>query len=171
MDEKAKPQYPVPEDHTLRVYSAIIGHKPAVVPEAPPVIQVEETIGTAFRRLAVVFWNTLCRQVNETLPPEFQARLSPVVRQIRRGWEQARSRLGGGDRVSPAPRAAAPAEKPPAAQPRKSPVPTNGKANGKAVIARSEIVPTGYPNSGTTIDHRLTLARAEPPAEAQTPWS
>jgi hypothetical protein len=167
MDEKATPHYPVPADHTLQVYAAIIGQAPAVVPEEDP-LQRRINSATGFRRIALVAWAEACRQWKTAYTsPQARSRLGPFLDPLLKRWREARTRLAA--RQISKPKVAKPAPLP-TNGPRQAPLPTV-KANGKAFIARSEITPTSYPTTGAPADRPLGRIVPDAPLESQTPWS
>ena len=167
MDEKATPHYPVPADHTIQVYAAIIGQAPAVVPEQDP-LQRRINSATGFRRIALVAWAEVCRQWHAAASsPQTRKRLGPILDPLWKRWCEARGRLAARQISKPKVVKAAPAPM----NTRPQPLVQAVKANGKAVIARSEITPTSYPTTASAADRPLGRIVPDAPLESQTPWS
>ena len=84
---------PSRENHSLAVYTAIIGQRPAVEP-ADPANRSPPGHGYAARLLHVPTWGDVQRILHDPrLSPKVRGRLEPLLSRAHRCWRQARDRL------------------------------------------------------------------------------
>lgn len=83
--------YPKPQDHSLKVYSAIIGHKPTVAPDGKMIVHPP---GAGFWYHACLKWADLRRTLARTqLSPAVRARLLPLLGRALKRWQEACNRF------------------------------------------------------------------------------
>lgn len=95
MGQREKPNFPDPQDHSLRIYSAFLGQKPTVAPDGKSIIHPPTSFWQRACSRAVAIRNRLRdRKLGEpNVSPAVRARLAPLLAHARMRWREACERV------------------------------------------------------------------------------